>query len=705
MTRPLILLILLTAALFPCQAQKEHALAILDKALAYVYKPGEYAADLDSALLLVRQAETTNSTTLKDRHIEAKACFVYSNALREKGDKKTGRKYIERSLALYTTLSFPSELGDAWLEASSYYSSDTKKDIVKKKECFEKALPLFIATGDKAKQAGVLKELGDFYQILNDPVQAMTCLKKSLALYQSIGYRRLNGVYDLMGVISTVTGDYPNAVKYGLLAVKTAEEVNDTSMQLCTIYNRLGMAYNNWSKTDEAQTFFKKAMTIAIKYRDMDAIEVVMENLTNLLCRQGNWKEPLVFIRNTEALLKDPPRPPNEWDTAYLAMCYTSAYTTAKQYDRAKPYAATLIDILKRDPEVSQWLSQAYLSLFVYSMATHQYAAAKKHVSDLLSTAILESDKGSIATDYLLRSRVDSALGDFRTALTDYQMYKNMSDSMLNKTTSFQFAQMQVEYQTEKKDNDIKLLRQQEELQRSRLTQVRTSRNLVIAGIVVLALLLGLVYSRYRIKKRSIEEKEGLIKEIHHRVKNNLQIVISLLNVQSEFLDNPSALAAIQESRERMHAIAIIHQKLYQVDNSTLINIQSYIYELIDNLKKSFDNSGRIYFQLDIADICLDVSQSVPLSLILNEAITNAIKYAFFPHEQGTIIVALDMIDHRQVQLKIKDNGKGLPPGMDIKNNHSLGFQLMHLFTEQLEGTLDLLNEGGLTITLSFPSM
>jgi two-component sensor histidine kinase len=264
---------------------------------------------------------------------------------------------------------------------------------------------------------------------------------------------------------------------------------------------------------------------------------------------------------------------------------------------------------------------------------------------------------------------------------------------------------MQVEYQTEKKDNDIKLLRQQEELQRSRLTQVRTSRNLVIAGIVVLALLLGLVYSRYRIKKRSIEEKEVLIKEIHHRVKNNLQIVISLLNVQSEFLDNPSALAAIQESRERMHAIAIIHQKLYQVDNSTLINIQSYIYELIDNLKKSFDNSGRIYFQLDIADICLDVSQSVPLSLILNEAITNAIKYAFFPHEQGTIIVALDMIDHRQVQLKIKDNGKGLPPGMDIKNNHSLGFQLMHLFTEQLEGTLDLLNEGGLTITLSFPSM
>ena len=111
MTRPIILLAILTAALFPCQAQKEQqrdALAILDRALACVYKPGEYAADLDSALLLAKQAATINSTSLKDPRIEAKVCFVYSNAFREKGDKETGRKYIERALALYTTLSYPS---------------------------------------------------------------------------------------------------------------------------------------------------------------------------------------------------------------------------------------------------------------------------------------------------------------------------------------------------------------------------------------------------------------------------------------------------------------------------------------------------------------------------------------------------------------------------------------------------------------------
>ena len=154
-------------------------------------------------------------------------------------------------------------------------------------------------------------------------------------------------------------------------------------------------------------------------------------------------------------------------------------------------------------------------------------------------------------------------------------------------------------------------------------------------------------------QKKLVEEKEWLVKEIHHRVKNNLQIIISLLNAQSEFLESPTALNAIQESRERMQAIALIHQKLYQPDHGTLINMASYIQDMTHNLQSSFTQANRIHFSLHAEPIELDVSQAVPLGLILNEAITNSIKYAFPKPATGTITIHLQRKDDCYIALSI----------------------------------------------------
>jgi two-component sensor histidine kinase len=203
-------------------------------------------------------------------------------------------------------------------------------------------------------------------------------------------------------------------------------------------------------------------------------------------------------------------------------------------------------------------------------------------------------------------------------------------------------------------------------------------------------------------KDALIKEKDWLVKEIHHRVKNNLQIVISLLSAQTEFLENPMALSAIQASRERMEAIAIIHQKLYQIENNTLIHIRGYIYDLVDNLQNSFANAGNIRFQLTIADIVLDISQSVPLGLILNEAITNTIKYAYRQDEHGTVRISLKPIDEERLELRIADSGKGFPANFDWKNSTSLGLQLINLLAQQLKGELYVINRNGLEIVLIF---
>jgi two-component sensor histidine kinase len=283
----------------------------------------------------------------------------------------------------------------------------------------------------------------------------------------------------------------------------------------------------------------------------------------------------------------------------------------------------------------------------------------------------------------------------------------------------------------QKKEKDLQILQNREQLQRAELGSEKLMRNIIIMASSLILLLFVFVYNRYRLKQRSnkllqdqqkiisqknevlqqtieekdclLEEKEWLVREIHHRVKNNLQMVISLLNAQSEFLNHPSAVDAIRESRERMQAIAILHQKLYRTDTSTRINMRSYVNELVDNISSSVADTERMEFHVDVApDIELDISQSVPLGLILNEGITNSIKYAYGENEKGSIRISLQYTGDRQLQLKIADHGKGLPSGLDAENPHSLGLQLIRLFAEQLEGDLYFINNNGLEINLSF---
>lgn len=179
-------------------------------------------------------------------------------------------------------------------------------------------------------------------------------------------------------------------------------------------------------------------------------------------------------------------------------------------------------------------------------------------------------------------------------------------------------------------------------------------------------------------------------------------MMVNLLNAQTEFLHTPSALDAIKESRERMQTIAIIHQKLYHADNTTVINMPGYINELVENIKDNFADNSRIRFRLDIDNVALDIAQSMPLGLIINEAITNALKYAFSKDERGLIQISLNSQDNESVFLKIADNGKGLPEGIDIMHTNSLGLKLIRLFSEQLEGDLHFANNNGLEIMLNF---
>jgi two-component sensor histidine kinase/CHASE2 domain-containing sensor protein len=202
---------------------------------------------------------------------------------------------------------------------------------------------------------------------------------------------------------------------------------------------------------------------------------------------------------------------------------------------------------------------------------------------------------------------------------------------------------------------------------------------------------------------RLLDEKTVLLKEVHHRVKNNLQIISSLLNLQSSYIQDPTALSFFNESRNRVRSMALIHEKLYQSQDLAKIDFEDYLRTLTSGLQSSFaGRASGVRMALEVDAVMLGVDSAVPCGLIVNELVTNCFKYAF-RDQPGEIRISMRRGPDARFQLTVADNGIGFPKEVDFRNTESLGMQLVTTLTEQLDGTIELRNGVGTTFEISFP--
>ncbi|HSH67877.1 MAG TPA: PAS domain S-box protein, partial [Bacteroidia bacterium] len=189
----------------------------------------------------------------------------------------------------------------------------------------------------------------------------------------------------------------------------------------------------------------------------------------------------------------------------------------------------------------------------------------------------------------------------------------------------------------------------------------------------------------------SLQEKEVLLKEVHHRVKNNLQVISSILNLQSSYVKDQSTLNILKESQDRIKSMAFIHESLYQTKDFSSINFSEYVVNLSQNLLHSYSSlEHEIKLNLDIQNVFLNLDLAIPCGLIINEIVSNALKYAFVDKkEDAEIMIKMHLIGEN-LHLQIKDNGVGLPKHIDYRNTESLGLQLVVTLVDQLNGSIDL---------------
>jgi PAS domain S-box-containing protein len=199
-----------------------------------------------------------------------------------------------------------------------------------------------------------------------------------------------------------------------------------------------------------------------------------------------------------------------------------------------------------------------------------------------------------------------------------------------------------------------------------------------------------------------LQEKQVLLQEIHHRVKNNLQLVASLLELRSREMENEAAKSAFNDSIGRIRSMALLHEKMYSANIVGSVNFAEYVKSLFEPLAEAFNKDLPINFVVDSDHFMLDINRAVPLGLILNELLTNSLKHAFSSSESAQIFVKI-RTDMNKVAVTVADNGAGLPPHINLFNSNSFGFKIVRLLVEQIEGQIRVQNLNGAVFEITLP--
>lgn len=315
-------------------------------------------------------------------------------------------------------------------------------------------------------------------------------------------------------------------------------------------------------------------------------------------------------------------------------------------------------------------------------------------------------------------------LGASRQCIDYYKRYELFKDSVDAQEGLKELMSSQIANQMQEKENMILENQKKINERNTELSKQKTIKNALFFGGVVLILIIIIVSSQLKKTKaqklllelrnkqietrndiinKSLEEKDLLIKEVHHRVKNNLQIISSLLKLQSGKTHNPEILNSLKEAQDRINSMALLHQLLYRNNEVTRLMFNEYLSNLLRQISSSFSFTGKtITVEARLTDLELDLDTAIPLGLITNELMSNAYKHAFADTNTGEIKVELSKLFKNTYLLKVSDNGKGLPKDFDINNLHSLGLDIVSILTDQISAELKIYDDKGAHFEIHF---
>lgn len=524
--------------------------------------------------------------------------------------------------------------------------------------------------------------------------------------------------YTNAGLMNYYQGKFQKAIEYTLEGVKL-KELRPDKKGVASSYLNLGLSYQNLEYFEKAKQYYIRAADIYEVEGGKRNLALTYKNRGDCLLGQDSLNRAeetykIAFALYTE--IEDPYGISDYYWTMGQVQQRRGQYQEAEQsYLQAEEaFPPRISDKLRAKTYASIAEAKILLVDSIYTDFSEQTQTTFKLARDYGEKAWFYASR----IDALVHLQAASAaltkaykrLGQTEKALEYAEKLLKVTLQMDERAKADAIAKMAAEYDTERVEGENSLLQQSQKVQAAQLKQ----QNFVIIGIIiVLALILMIAFtiygSRLKLKKahaeieKSLSEKELLLKEIHHRVKNNLQVVSSLLDLQSRGIEDEAALSTFMEGQNRVKAMALIHQKLYQNENLSTIDFAEYAESLMKELSTIYPSAQGVKTNIQMEEGAhFDIDTAVPLGLILNELISNAYKYAFNGKGAGELNIAVVPLGDGKHQLTVSDTGTGLPEGFDFGKAKSLGLRLVRRLAKQLYGTVDYSRGQGAKFVVTF---
>lgn len=462
-------------------------------------------------------------------------------------------------------------------------------------------------------------------------------------------------------------------------------------------------------------------------YQELDDppnLALSYSNLGVTLVDAGSYDEALLSLQHTQTFAE-------EADHQYLKVVALNniglALNRSGRSHEAKEY---LLKGLRMSEEIgnvsvmttiSDELGRVYLALGDLDLALH-YAQRS------LELATEARDLHQVHIVQELLAQIYAGRGEYEQAYAYQQLHSIARDSLFGVEQAELITRMQTRHEIENMEQKIERLHQENQIE---ALQAQQRQNVLLAGLAVLVLVIVFSFNGYRLKQKAnrlltsqndeikrqrealrvnleekslmLEEKDLLVKEVHHRVKNNLQVLSSMLKLQARALEDHAALSPIQDMQTRVLSMSFLHRELYGEEYSIDVEMQQYVETLSSYLLHAFNAEGRIRHQIYAHGVRLNADTAVPLGLILNELLSNAIKHAFPGGKEGSVQVDLRRAEMEGwYELTVSDDGAGWVGTVMPRQSTSVGLTLVQMMTRQLHGTMQHANGTGLTHTIRF---
>ncbi|WP_425237560.1 histidine kinase dimerization/phosphoacceptor domain -containing protein [Ulvibacterium sp.] len=507
---------------------------------------------------------------------------------------------------------------------------------------------------------------------------------------------------------------------------------------LAFLNTQLGYVFERRGQLDRAADYAVASLNLGVSLNDKKAIALAYSDLSNLFWKQSKFDTGLEYGLKSLRLFEE--RNLNDLDYDFTLYVVGNNYLALKEYEKAKTYYEHAITIGERYGFYNN-LSDVYISLVDLYAYLNQFDKAERAGKNALKYAHFLENNFMVMRSWLSIGKLQNLQGKYISAIeslnkcievatSDFgdeyylsQAYETLGkayagnhnykeayqafaeyDILKNRIFTAEADQrislLKTEFDVMTKEGTIQLQETEIKKQRSRQTMV-----IIISGLLLLLLFLSYKAIQNNVKKNKLlqqqnREKEFLLKEIHHRVKNNLEIVSSLLALQSAEINDPKIVETMQESQNRVHSMSMIHQNLYQGKSLSSIEMKGYFENLANYVLDAYGVEGEVKVLFEMDRLELDVDTAIPIGLIVNELLTNSLKHAFPNKKEGTIRIGLNK-KGPQLYMKVADNGVG-NTSFEKMQDTGFGTRLIQLLTQQLDGKIKVTIDKGTLVSFEF---